>query len=107
MKNSRNIPANIDVKAPKKLIINLFGINPGNTILGTKLTKIVPDAIIKFEVINPTPYKTKISTLFFGFLAIPNDQKKNIALSSHGMAVWNIPNKNAGKKIMRYSCIGF
>lgn len=101
------MPANIDVKAPKKFIIKRSGINPGIISRGTKLTKMVPEAIIKFEVINPIPYKIKISILFFGFFAIPNDQKKKIALSSHGMAVWKIPNKNAGKKIIKYSCIDF
>jgi hypothetical protein len=101
------MPANIDVKAPKKFIMNLSGINPGTTSRGTKLTKIVPEDMIKFEVINPMPYNIRINTLLFGFFEIPNDQKKNIALSSHGMAVWNIPNKNAGKKMIKYSCIGF
>jgi hypothetical protein len=36
--------------------------------------------------------------LLFGVLEIPKDQKKNIALSSQGMAVWRIPNVNEGTK---------
>ena len=36
--------------------------------------------------------------LFLGVLDIPKDQKKNIALSSHGIAVWRIPKVKAGTK---------
>ena len=37
--------------------------------------------------------------LFFAVFEIPNDQKKNIALSSHGIKVCRIPKRNAGAKI--------
>lgn len=72
--------------------------------LGTKLIRTVPKAIMRFEDINPIPYKIRIKRLFFGFFAIPKDQKKKIALSSQGISVCKIPNKNAGKNIMKYSC---
>jgi len=41
--------------------------------------------------------------LLFGFFAIPKDQKKNIALSSHGIAVCKKPKVNAGMKIIKNS----
>ena len=40
-----------------------------------------------------------MNRLFFGVFEIPNDQKKNIALSSHGIKVCRIPKRNAGAKI--------
>ena len=61
------------------------------------------DAMIIFAQINPKPYSVKMKMLLVGFLAIPKDQKKKIALSSHGIAVWRIPNKKAGIKIIKYS----
>lgn len=39
-----------------------------------------------------------MNTLFFGVLDMPKDQKKKIALSSHGIRVCNIPKVNAGAK---------
>ena len=56
-----------------------------------------------FALINPRPYNTKINKLLFIDLVIPKDQKKNIALSSHGIAVCKIPIKNAGMKIVKIS----
>ncbi|MHA1886302.1 MAG: hypothetical protein ACXAAI_09440 [Promethearchaeota archaeon] len=54
--------------------------------------------MIKLEDINPNPYTISMKILLFGVLEIPKDQKKNIALSSQGMAVWRIPNVNEGTK---------
>jgi hypothetical protein len=39
-----------------------------------------------------------MNILLLGVFDIPNDQKKKIALSSHGMKVCNIPKRNAGVK---------
>ncbi|MFX1420618.1 MAG: hypothetical protein ACFE9N_17105 [Promethearchaeota archaeon] len=60
---------------------------------------IVIIAIIKLEDINPKPYNIKIKRLLFGVFDMPKDQKKNIALSSHGINVCKIPKRNAGAKI--------
>jgi len=103
MKNKRNILANIEVKAPKKLITYGSGVKAGKTNLGTCVINTVIDAIIMLALINPNPYSTNINMLFLGVLAIPKDQKKKMALSSHGIAVCRIPNKNAGIKMMKYS----
>jgi hypothetical protein len=72
---------------------------PGISSCGIKLITTVIIAINKLEVIKPKPYNTNIKTLFLGVFEIPNDQKKNMALSSHGINVWRIPKKNAGAKI--------
>ena len=103
MKNKRNILANIEVKAPKKLITYGSGVKAGKTNLGTCVINTVIDAIIMLALINPNPYSTNINMLFLGVLAIPKDQKKKMAISSHGIAVCRIPNKNAGIKMMKYS----
>ena len=99
MKNNNINPANIELTAPKKLIVNVSRVIPGSKTRGMKLIRIVPEAIIKLEDIRPNPYNIKINTLLFGVLEIPNDQKKKIALSSQGIKVCRIPNKNAGAKI--------
>jgi hypothetical protein len=67
-------------------------------ILGIRVIKIVIIAIIKLEDIKPNPYKININILLLGVFDIPNDQKKKIALSSHGIKVCNIPKRNAGVK---------
>ncbi len=72
------------------------GIISGSKICGIKLIRIVPVAIIKFAHINPNPYKIKVKRLLAGVFEIPNDQKKKMALSSHGSAVWRIPKRKAG-----------
>ena len=59
----------------------------------------IPIAIIKLDDINPNPYTIKMKKLFFAVFEIPNDQKKNMALSSHGIKVCRIPKRNAGAKI--------
>ena len=93
------------MNAPKKLTVKGSEINSGIINLGTKLMSTVPNAIIIFEVINPTPYKIRIKKLLLGLFAIPKDQKKKIALSSQGMSVCKIPKKNAGINIIKNSCI--
>ena len=65
---------------------------------GIKLIEIIPSAIIKFELIKPIPYRINVKRLLVGVFEIPNDQKKKIALSSQGIAVWRIPKRNAGAK---------
>jgi hypothetical protein len=40
-----------------------------------------------------------MNKLFLGVLDIPNDQKKKIALSSHGIKVCKIPKRKLGPKI--------
>ena len=70
----------------------------GIKICGIRLIMTVPIAIIKLDDINPKPYNIKIKRLLFGVFDIPKDQKKNIALSSHGIKVCKIPKRNAGAK---------
>jgi hypothetical protein len=56
-------------------------------------------ANIKLEDIKPNPYNINIKRLRLGVFDIPKDQKKKIALSSHGINVCKIPKRKAGMKI--------
>ena len=77
----------METTAPKKLTAKGLKMIPGTINRGTKLIRTVPIAIIRFEEINPTPYRTKIFKLLLGVFEIPKLQKKKIALSSHGITV--------------------
>jgi len=45
----------MDTAAPKKLTAKGLKIIPGTINRGTKLIRMVPNAIIRFEEINPNP----------------------------------------------------
>jgi len=56
MKNNKIIPANIEVRDPKKFIVyGSISLIPGIKYCGIKLMRTIPIAINKLDDINPNP----------------------------------------------------